>query len=204
MPSARRPAPAPAASAARPRRTLAGLRAACPPLGASAAGLLLGGLAFAPPAPVVAAEARAGVSLSAVRPLEAGDEKVVAAARQGAQARLRTPECRRLLADYSDAEGRSLEQRLAAFALPPDEFLATLPLLDGSARPLCKGNRSHLLTTAGVPRVFVCPSFLKSVYQERVMAEVYLIHELLHTLGLGENPPSSHDITRQVVKRCAP
>jgi hypothetical protein len=127
-----------------------------------------------------------------------------ATARRGAQARLRSPECRKLLVDFTDAGGRPLEERLAAFAVAPEEFLATLPLLDGSARPLCQANRSHLLTTAGVPRVFVCPSYLKAVYQERVMAEVYLIHELLHTLGLGENPPTSQEITRQVVRRCAP
>ncbi|HEY8232945.1 MAG: hypothetical protein ACHQM7_00180 [Vicinamibacterales bacterium] len=162
--------------------------------------LLIVSLSLATPA--VEADTRA--SAIVIRPLEAGDVKTVEAARQGAQARLRAPECRKLLADFSDAEGRPLEQRLAAFALPPEEFLATLPLLDGSSRPLCQGNRSHLLTTAGVPRVFVCKSFLKAVYQERVMAEVYLIHELLHTLGLGENPPTSHDITRQVVRRCAP
>jgi hypothetical protein len=138
------------------------------------------------------------------RPLAPGDESVVEAARKGAQLRLRTDECRKLLVDFSDGEGRSLEQRLAAFAVPADEFLATLPLLDGSSRPLCQANRSHLLTTAGVPRVFVCKSFLKAVYQERVMAEVYLIHELLHTLGLRENPPSSQEITQKVVRRCAP
>jgi len=29
-----------------------------------------------------------------------------------------------------------------------------------------------------------------------------VIHEMLHALGLGENPPTSEEITRQVVKRC--
>lgn len=168
------------------------------------ASLLLGCLATAPTAAQAADTRPARASLVSARPLAVDDERIVEAARQGAEARLRVPECRRLLADFSDAEGRPLEQRLAAFAVGPDEFLATLPLLDGSSRPLCQANRSHLLTTAGVPRVFVCKSYLKTVYQERVMAEVYLIHELLHTLGLGENPPSSQEITRQVVRRCAP
>jgi hypothetical protein len=36
------------------------------------------------------------------------------------------------------------------------------------------------------------------------MAEVYVIHEMLHTLGHGENPPTSHEITQKVVRRCAP
>ena len=31
-----------------------------------------------------------------------------------------------------------------------------------------------------------------------------VIHEMLHTLGLEENPPTSEEITRQVVKRCGP
>jgi hypothetical protein len=50
--------------------------------------------------------------------------------------------------------------------------------------------------------VLVCPSFPKTVDRERVTAEVYVIHEMLHTLGLGENPPSSREITRRVNGRC--
>jgi hypothetical protein len=33
-------------------------------------------------------------------------------------------------------------------------------------------------------------------------AEAALIHEMLHTLGLGENPPRSRDITARVRARC--
>jgi hypothetical protein len=29
-----------------------------------------------------------------------------------------------------------------------------------------------------------------------------VIHEMLHSLGLGENPPSSREITKQVTARC--
>jgi hypothetical protein len=29
-----------------------------------------------------------------------------------------------------------------------------------------------------------------------------VLHETLHTLGLGENPPDSRAITRQVTARC--
>jgi hypothetical protein len=29
-----------------------------------------------------------------------------------------------------------------------------------------------------------------------------LIHEMLHSLGLGENPPSSGEINGQVMRRC--
>ena len=34
-------------------------------------------------------------------------------------------------------------------------------------------------------------------------AEIIIIHEFLHSLGLGENPPSSAEITKQVQTRCA-
>jgi hypothetical protein len=34
------------------------------------------------------------------------------------------------------------------------------------------------------------------------LAEFALIHEMLHTLGLGENPPTSLQITQQVKRRC--
>jgi hypothetical protein len=139
-----------------------------------------------------------------VRALEPGDASVAEVARQGAIARLRNPDCRQVLGDFMDGKGRKLHENLAAFGVGPDEYLAMLPLLDGEARPLCQANQSQLLTSAGVPRVFVCKAFLETVYQRRVMAEVYVIHEMLHTLGLGENPPTSHDITRQVVRRCAP
>jgi hypothetical protein len=30
-----------------------------------------------------------------------------------------------------------------------------------------------------------------------------VLHEALHTLGLGENPPDSFEITRRVGQRCA-
>jgi hypothetical protein len=36
----------------------------------------------------------------------------------------------------------------------------------------------------------------------RVHRENALIHEMLHTLGLGENPPSSPEITKRVNERC--
>jgi hypothetical protein len=139
-----------------------------------------------------------------IRALEPGDASIVEFARQGAAERLRGEECRKLLVDFTDSRGRSLGDNLARFGVGPEEYIKVLPLLDGSNRPLCQANQSQLLTRAGVARVFVCPSFVKSVYQQRTMAEVYLIHEMLHTLGLGENPPTSHDITRQVARRCAP
>ena len=36
----------------------------------------------------------------------------------------------------------------------------------------------------------------------RGLTATFLIHETLHTLGLGENPPSSEEITLRVESRC--
>jgi hypothetical protein len=34
------------------------------------------------------------------------------------------------------------------------------------------------------------------------MQKFMVIHEFLHSLGLGENPPSNVEITKQVLTRC--
>jgi hypothetical protein len=145
------------------------------------------------------AHAQAGL-----RPLPPFEAQSVGFAREGAMRRLREPGCQALLDELRDAEGRPLSARLAAFGVPADQYLAMIPFLDGTGRSLCKGGQSQLLTVRGVARVVVCQPFLQTVERERVTAEVYVIHEMLHTLGLGENPPSSQEITQRVKRQCAP
>jgi hypothetical protein len=51
--------------------------------------------------------------------------------------------------------------------------------------------------------VRVCSSRLVWTWQQNPRHVVAaLIHEALHTLGLGENPPSSAEITSLVLRRC--
>ena len=67
-----------------------------------------------------------------------------------------------------------------------------------------------MAVTPGVPRVFVCPdgagrinSRLSRVeFQSGSLAEAMVIHEMLHTLGLGENPPTTFEITERIRERC--
>ena len=40
------------------------------------------------------------------------------------------------------------------------------------------------------------------MFLRRQEQEAVLIHELLHSLGLGENPPDSAAITDRVMARC--
>jgi hypothetical protein len=145
--------------------------------------------------------ARAQVGL---RPLPSFESRSVEFAREGAMRRLREPGCQRLLEELRGADGSPLTTKLATFGVSADQYLAMIPFLDGTDRPLCRGGQSQLLTTRGVARIAVCRPFLQTVDRERVTAEVYVIHEMLHTLGLGENPPSSQEITQRVKRQCAP
>jgi hypothetical protein len=59
-------------------------------------------------------------------------------------------------------------------------------------------------TAPGIRIVRLCATEVTRVSQLRPdYVAGALIHEMLHTLGLGENPPASHEITRRVLDRCA-
>jgi hypothetical protein len=44
--------------------------------------------------------------------------------------------------------------------------------------------------------------FQRAVTESSSYAEAIVIHEMLHALGLGENPPTSDHITARVIDRC--
>jgi len=119
----------------------------------------------------------------------------------GAVRRVRTPECARVFAEFRDADGRPLAERLATLGVAPDEYLLTrVWFYDGRSRPFChpKFDRDAV-TQTGSKVVFICPDqFIRDEHQR----EANIIHEMLHSLGLGENPPSSREITQQVKRRC--
>jgi hypothetical protein len=146
----------------------------------------------------------------ASRPLSAYDEAAVARARQGAARRLETAECRKLLTDFKDRSGRPLETNLESFQLSPAEYLQMLPFFDGSAMSNCQRGAVELVTSPGLLPVYVCPGspgaassrFSSVQLRDPAFAEVMVIHEMLHTLGLGENPPTTFEITDQVRRRC--
>jgi hypothetical protein len=123
-------------------------------------------------------------------------------ARESAARKLERPECQQILEEFRDARGRTLAENLAPWNCTPSEYLRMIPFLDGSSRPACRAGRAELFVVMGVPRVFVCPSFVQKQIREPWTAENMVIHEMLHTLGLGENPPVPSEITRRVNDRC--
>jgi hypothetical protein len=50
--------------------------------------------------------------------------------------------------------------------------------------------------------VFVCRFLAELQLRTPSVAETLVIHEVLHTLGLGENPATSLEITSRVSARC--
>lgn len=117
--------------------------------------------------------------------------------------KLGSPACRLVLDDFRDASGRTLAERLARTGLSAPELLARLDFRDGRNEDRCRGRRLDAFTTLGGSTVWTCPGGSLSLGGENLRAGANtLIHELLHTLGLSENPPTSLEITRRIVDRC--
>jgi hypothetical protein len=119
-----------------------------------------------------------------------------------AAARLADPACSRVFSELKDAAGRTLKERLDALGRSGVAQLQSIYFYDGANRSACQRRRTLAVTEPGSVVVHVCPEFVRRQRQDPAAAPVALIHELLHTLGLGENPPSSEAITRHVRTRC--
>jgi hypothetical protein len=140
-----------------------------------------------------------------VRLANAGMQEAVRRAVVGASDRLRRTECQRVLTDFHDAAGRPLADVLQASGLSASDYLLQrVHFVDGDDGRACKANEGVMaFTSPSSPVVRVCGTrFLERFPTMSVMADVVIIHEMLHTLGLGENPPTSVAITGQVLKRC--
>jgi hypothetical protein len=69
--------------------------------------------------------------------------------------------------------------------------------------PRCAGGDVAAGASPGSPYIAVCKeTFARVQADDPGLAANVVIHEMLHALGLGEDPPTSEEITRQVVRRC--
>jgi hypothetical protein len=147
--------------------------------------------------------AAAGAPPSPVRVRDPFTANHVVRAFAGAQKRLGDTGCARLFDDFEDAGGTVLREKLAALGQTGRSYLGQLFFYDGSARPACRNETVLAHTHVGSRVVFVCGrAFQKAATRDPRLAEVTLIHEALHSLGLGEDPPTSLEITAQVMRRC--
>jgi hypothetical protein len=121
---------------------------------------------------------------------------------EAAVARFERPGCSQILLDFADRGGRPLQEHLTSLQINVDRYVSLLVFYDGTRTRACEKG-ALAFTTPGSRAVHVCADRLKqaqSADPEHVIAA--LIHEILHSLGLGENPPSSSHITRRVLARC--
>jgi hypothetical protein len=120
-----------------------------------------------------------------------------------ARARLSRPACQQVLDDFAASDGRSLRSRLEDVGCSPEAYLELMIFYDGSKQRRCLQKGNLAVTHVGGRVVYVCPEELRArARRNPAWAEAALIHEALHSLGLGENPPSSQEITAQVLRRC--
>jgi hypothetical protein len=149
------------------------------------------------PQPFVAPRTGAGL-----RELKPHDQKAVRRAVDLARGKLASPGCAEVYEDFALPAGGTPRGELDRRGMEPEEFLETLVFTDGSREPSCRAGRALMATKPGWGVISVCPGFAEFQIGHPGRSASFIIHESLHALGLGENPPTSGEITNRVEWRC--
>ncbi len=145
--------------------------------------------------------ARAGDGGSNVRLVHVVEKATVARALDGAARKLAWPECEGLVDEFKGVSGQPLRVALEASGRSASEYLGWIFFYD--APPSFCRTSALAVTVPGSRAILVCGSrFVRQMSTNSRHPEATLIHEALHSLGLGENPPSPDDITERVRARC--
>ena len=125
----------------------------------------------------------------------------------GAFDRLADSRCQEIFGAFRDTSGHTLQERLDLMGITGQNYLRLVLFYDGAHLAACRPNVARVVsavTTLGSRAVFICgPQFRKQQREIPFQGVATILHETLHSLGLGENPPSSDEITWQVVGSCA-
>ncbi|MFN2386640.1 MAG: hypothetical protein ABR576_10205 [Thermoanaerobaculia bacterium] len=128
-------------------------------------------------------------------------ESVGAAVRLARQ-KLETPGCREVFSDFRDPSGRTLAENLEQTGRTAEDHLRWLIFYNASNEGVCAHREVVFATKPESRFIHVCPNQFLEESRDLDHAAALIIHEELHSLGLGENPPTSREITRQVMARC--
>jgi hypothetical protein len=133
------------------------------------------------------------------------DVAAVSRALAGARRRLAAPTCQELFWEFQGSDGRPLTAALETLGQTGASYLGFLSFYNGDGAAPCYNRQLPILafTVQGSRVIYICPQFAGMFRRDRLEAEAALIHEALHSLGLGENPPSSRSIQERIIRRCA-
>jgi len=82
-------------------------------------------------------------------------------------------------------------------------FLRDLDFADGSGSPVCATRQNLAWTYLNGRTIYLCGmEFASTAHSNPRFVANLLIHEGLHSLGLGENPPRPPEIDAQILRRC--
>ena len=138
-----------------------------------------------------------------VRLRQGRDGFLVKQAVRGAHRRLADPGCQRVFSDFNEPSGRLLQDVLDERGVTGQGQLRSLYFYDGAEARGCKAAGVLAFTAPGSHVVYICNQWFREAFTTNPSkAEAVIIHESLHSLGLGENPPASEEITDRVMERC--
>jgi hypothetical protein len=128
---------------------------------------------------------------------------LVARAVEHAAEKLSGAECQEVFSDFRDADGRTLQQNLDRLGQTGVGYLHWTLFYDGTGKHVCEVRQILASTSPGSRTVFICAAQFSIVAKhDPGLAAALIIHEELHSLGLGEGPPDSKEITARVIARC--
>jgi hypothetical protein len=122
---------------------------------------------------------------------------------EGASRWLALPKCQTLFLEFKDERNLPLTAKLRELDTDPEGYLRMVLFLDGAQSATCRRHGVLAFTAQSSRVVYLCGRDFERAWR-RDVAEVQaaVIHELLHSLGLGENPPSPRAITHRIQQLC--
>jgi hypothetical protein len=110
-------------------------------------------------------------------------------------------QCQKVFTDFANADGVPLSSVLARLKTTPEDYLTQWILFtEGDRERQCLTKDIAAFTQTGSRVIYVCSS--RFTMQPIPNGVVIVIHEMLHSLGLGEQPPTSAEITKRIGERC--
>lgn len=111
--------------------------------------------------------------------------------------------CLQIFSEFNDGTGRPLTENLEARNLTASGQLTSIRVADGAHDSTCADPRVLAFTHPGASTISVCGHRFAALTRTNPrLAAALILHEQLHSLGLGENPPESQEITASVLRGC--